>query len=29
MGTIVEDIRTGFEKREDSSVVIPEFIGIH
>jgi len=25
MGAIVEDVRTGFEKRGDSSVIIPEF----
>ncbi len=26
MGAIVEDVRTGFEKRGDSAVTIPGFI---
>jgi hypothetical protein len=29
VGASVEDVRTGFEKRGDISVAIPEFIGIH
>jgi len=25
MGTVVENVKTGFEKREDTSICIPEF----